>query len=219
MSWPHGDPDAVVKSVLAQPDYRASGAQEAATKPQPSLLEVIWNWVVDHVLRPLFHPLLGAIRASHGVGTIVAIVLIVASVALLAFLIYRLIVAFVRPEGSKRRGSWAGIALDERLGSRLWRERARAAAAAGDYRAAIAALFSAALAALDERAVVAFDGARTPGEYRRLVRGARRAASAPFDDLTARFVRAAYAEAATGANDFDAADRAYADFEPALVSA
>jgi hypothetical protein len=218
MAWPHGDPNALVKDILAQPDYRTS-AHEVVAAPQPPLWETLWNWFVDHVLRPLFHPLAGAFKATQGVGTVVGVVLIVAFVLLVAFLVYRLILAFVRAGTRPKRGSWSGTALEERRPSYAWRELARRAAATGDYRMAVAALFSAALAALDERAIVAFDGARTPGEYRRLVRGARRDAAPPFDDLAARFVRAAYAEAETGPNDFAEADRAYAAFEPALAAA
>ena len=92
------------------------------------------------------------------------------------------------------------------------RTAALAAAQRGDYALAIALIFRAALSALDERELIGYDGARTPGEYRRLVRRTIAAAANAFDDLTVRFVRASYARTATTREDFDGAAGAYDAF-------
>ena len=214
-AWPHGDPNIVVHAVLAQPVFRAAAASSRAA-PQRSLPEIAWMWFVDHVLRPLFPTLAHALSASHGVGTVVGVALIVASLAGLGFAIVRLALAFARPAaGAAATGAASGPLAALRTPAQ-WRARAAGFATQGDYARAIAALFGAALAALDARALVPFDGARTPGEYRRLVRRSRQEAAGAFDELCDRYVRAAYAAARPGAADFAAAERALAAFEPAL---
>lgn len=217
MNWPHGDPDAVAKSILAEPAYRAAPAA-ASVAPGKSLLALVWDWLVDHVFRPLFHPLAQALGASQGIGSFVAFMLIVLALTALGYIGFRLILAFVRPRGSDGRPAASDArTLDGARSAADWHRIALEAASAEDYTRAIAALFAAALAALDERAIVSFDAARTPGEYRRLVRRTQTRAVAPFDELSDGFVRAAYAEKRPERADFDAAARALAAFEPALA--
>jgi len=214
-AYPHGDPDAVVHAVLADPAYGAA-APTTAVKPQPSLWEAAWQWFANHVLGPLFHPIARALAASRGAGTIVGVVLVVLALGLLAFVGFRLAVAFARPVvDAGARGAVRG-AHEPALSVQDWLALAREAAARGAYAEAIAALFRAALGELDERAIVTFDAARTPGEYRRAVRRARAAAAGPFDELAERFVRAAFADATPQRAEFDAAERAFAAFTPAL---
>lgn len=212
--WPHGDPDAVARAVLAQPAYRHA-PPSTAVAPSPSFWQILWNWLVDHVLRPLFGPIAHVLGSAHPVGAALGLVLIVIALLGLAFLVFRLAVAFIGPALARDGGgAVAGVALDAERTREDWLTAARAAAARGDYARAIAALFGASLAALDERSIVPFDPARTPGEYRRMVRQATRPASAAFDELTDRFVRAAYAPRVPARDDFDAAERAFAAFEP-----
>lgn len=213
-AWPHGDPNVVVRGVLAQPAFRTAGVTSRA-KPPASFFGFAWNWFVDHVLRRIFPPLAHALAASRGIGTALGVVLIVCALGALGFALVRLALAFVRRAEAPGLGG-ASVALAGRRTPGAWRAAAAAAAARGDYAPAIAALFSAALAMLDVRALVAFDAARTPGEYRRLVRRAACEAALPFDELSERYVRAAYAAASPSATDFAAAERALAAFEPGL---
>jgi hypothetical protein len=187
-------------------------------KPAPNVWQLAWNWIVDHILRPLLHPIGSALAKSQGVGKWVGLLLIVLALCALAFLIFRLVIAFVRPRRDEAPLERGLRSLAAERSSTQWLALAREAAANGDYERAIAGLFAAALAALDERAVIALDPARTPGEYRRLVRRARPDAGAAFDELTERYVRAAYAEAAPERADFDAAERAYTSFGPKVAS-
>ncbi|MBD5607146.1 MAG: DUF4129 domain-containing protein, partial [Candidatus Eremiobacteraeota bacterium] len=212
---PHGDPSRVVRTILAEPGYHL-GAPSTAVAHQ-TILELAWTWLVDHVLRPLWHPIVKVLEASQGVGTAIGFLLIALALAAFAFIAFRLVVAFARPARSQASVAPSpGSSLVTARSSIAWREFARQAAARGDYGNAIACLFAAALVALDERAVVVFDAARTPGEYRRSVRRASVEAAPPFDELAERFVRAAYAADEPTASDFHAAERAFAAFEPAM---
>jgi len=216
MRWAHGDPNAVARAILAQPAFRRA-PESTDVKPAPTFWEAIAQWVVDAV-RWLFRPIATALGHATGVGTVIGVVLIGLALVAFVYLVFRLAVAFARPAFGRAADGSSERRLENEHTRADWLALARAAAANGDYAHAIAALFAAALAALDERAVVAFDPARTPGEYRRLVRRQARRASEPFDELTERFVRAAFAGRVAGRDDFDAAARAFASFEP-LVGA
>jgi len=214
--FPGGDPDSVAKSILAEKAFRGAPKTTDAA-PQPALLEIVLKWIGEHVLKPLFGPLAHALAATPDVSSLLGVILIVAALGGLAFVIFRLALVFARPAPGAR-GSVQSRALGNQLPSNEWVRLARAAAARGDYAAAIGALFAAALSALDESSLVAFDPARTPGEYRRLVRRTRAAAAAPFDELAARFIRAAFAQDAPDERDFVAAERAFAALRPALAT-
>jgi hypothetical protein len=212
--WPSGDPDTVARRVLAQREF-ANLHASTAQKPQPSIWEIVGRWIVEHILRPLFGPISHAIGASKGVGTVAGLVLIALAIAALGYVVFRLALAFA-PTFARAGAASGGRPLEALETHEDWLEIARAAGARGDYRRAIGALFSASLAALDDCALVGFDAARTPGEYRRLVRRARAAASASFDELAERFVRAVYAQQLPERSDFEAAERALAAFEPLI---
>ncbi|MBC5798724.1 MAG: hypothetical protein GIX03_14745 [Candidatus Eremiobacteraeota bacterium] len=211
---PRGDPDVVVRSVLAQPAFRSS-VRTTHAAPGRSPWEVLWSWFVAHVLHPLFHPFASALAASRGIGSVAGVVLVVLALAALAVAFVRLGLAFARPQRTRGAGPQATALLTERT-SNEWRAVGRAAVAAGEYARAITAFFAAALAVLHERDVIAFDGSRTTDEYRRLVRRTARRAAAPFDELAARFARAAYASTPARAEDAVVAERALAALEPAL---
>ncbi len=210
----HADPNVTIKAILAQPAYQAARTTDKA--PPPSLWDQIWTWIGDH-LGWLLHPLVHVLAGSSKAGTVIGVVLTIGALLALAYVVFRFAVALAR--GPRAAQTSPRIRpLQARLSAAEARAAAAAAAARGDYARAIAALFAAALAELDERAVVAFDAARTPGEYRRLVRGARARAAAPFDELSERFVRAAFGDVPVGRSDFEAAERALAAFEPAAFA-
>jgi hypothetical protein len=217
VTWPHGDPSAIVKAVLAERPYRAA-PHVVAAKVHATLLGLVWDWLRDHVLRPIFGPLRRVLSASHGPASVLGVVLICAALCALAYVVFRLVVAFAGPARSAMERAGDARELAGERSPAGWRALAREAAARSDYARAIAALFAAALAALDASNLVEVDPARTPGEYRRIVRRARAAAAAPFDDLADRFVRAAYAEGPPARVDFEAAERALAALEPELRS-
>jgi hypothetical protein len=224
-AWPHGDPDAVVRGILATAPYRHAPAVVAArSAPKKSAWEVFGDWFHDHVWAPFwshFHNPIGhALNGLVNVSTPIGYGVVVLACLVLAFGIYRLAMALGRPEArSDSLRALPGLALGREASSAQLRARAAEAARSGDYARAIAALFAAALALLDERAVVAFDATRTPGEYGRLVRRANPGAAQPFGELSNRFVSAAYAERITTADDYAHAERAYAQFDPVAPGA
>lgn len=217
-SWPHGDPNVVARDVLAGSAYNHAPLENAHPPPH-AWWEALWGWLLEHVVRPIFAPLAHALSgaAGSGLGAAVAIGFVVISLSLLGFVAYRLATAFVRePRAASRAIGLRSLASAR--DSAAWRVLAREAATSGDYARAIAYVFSAALALLDERAVVAFDAARTPGEYRRVVRRERLPAASSFDDLAVGFVRASYAAERPDAGDYATVTAAFDRFEPALRS-
>jgi hypothetical protein len=205
--WPHGDPDALARSIVAQPAYRI--APSSSAPPAESLLQALLDYL-GHVLKPFFDWLHGAAGSAKPFGLGLGLLLLALALGLVAFAIVRILNALTGVRGGRGtiHARRAG-ALPTARSAAEWRALAERAAAAADYASAVAALFSAALAALDERALVPFDAARTPGEYRRLLRRAAASAGRPFDVLADGFVRAAFADEPVDADDYTRALDAY----------
>jgi len=203
--FPHGDPSAVIRDVLAQAAYRHVPATVAAPL-QKSLLEIVFGWIFDHIIKPLLAPI------GRALGTALGIVTIGIAALVLAYLVYRLAMRFARPP--LVLDAVTQSSLDGPHGTADWVAFARLAAARGDFAEAIAALFAAALATLDAAEIVRFDAARTPGEYRRIVRRERELAADAFDDLAQSFVRARFAPQPVDAVAFGIASGAFERFEP-----
>lgn len=208
MRWPHGDPNVVVRSILAQPAYREAPTSSA---PAESLFDRVFRWIGDR-LHDIFKRF-GVGPAMRNSGVVVGWLLLLAGLVGLANVIYRFAV-LVAGDRAGHAARSVGIALATPSTSAALRAEAAAAAERADYARAIVLLFRAALAALDERALILYDAARTPREYRRIVRRTVAAASGPFDELTARFVRATFAEAPASRADYDAAAGAFDAFDP-----
>lgn len=211
--WPHGDPNAVIGAVLAQPAFRDARQGQPEQAPLAQLLERVLDAVHD-VWQKLFPHGIDPHTAS-AVGWAVTL----AGYALLLGLLILVAQRIVRALGPARAGARAALPAQALERRHTLLADAATAAAAGAYARAIALLFRAALLDLDGAALVPYDPARTPGEYRRRVRGALATAAAPFDDLTARFIRAAFGAQAPHAGDYDAAQRAYAAFSAAAGTA
>ena len=209
--YPHGDPSVVIRDVLAGAVFRHASATVAAP-PQKSLLQIAFAWIFDHFIKPLLAPIGRALGAGRGVGTAVGIVAIVIAAMVLAYLAYRLAMRYARPV--RDRDLAREIPLDAGRDAADWVAVARAAAARGDFAAAIAALFTAALATLDAAEIVRFDAARTPGEYRRIVRQRCVPRADAFDELAQAFVRARFAPQPVDAAAFGIAAGAFARFDP-----
>lgn len=160
--WTHGDPRDVAHRILTDRRYQT-------TPPRPG--EKPW-WqlladAIEELWRRLTEPL------NHLVGnstftTVVGIVVLIAAAALLVVVLAR----YASGIGGHRSVPVQArvIGLDEDADSRTLFARALAAAAQGRHHEAAALLWASALRALDERGRVRFDPARTPGEWRRVVR-------------------------------------------------
>jgi hypothetical protein len=163
--WPHGDPRDVARSIVAGPSYRVPAAAPA---PQPSWFELFLDWL-GGLVRGLLHGLDRVLGAHNRFEAGIGFVLIAAAFALLGCAIYLLVRSYLSgPRRRPRAGPETMPAAVARSSAEL-RAAARRAAQLQRYRDAAALLFLAAVRALDERGRVAYDPARTPGEYRRLV--------------------------------------------------
>jgi len=160
--WPHGDPAAVIRSVLADPRFRTAPQRPAERTWLDYVrygLQRFWDWVTQ----PFHH-----LKGGQTVATVVGITVLVAIAALLVVVIVRFARLALRAR-RPRRGTRA-VSLADEPGARALFDAALAAADAGRYREAAVLLWSSALRALDERGRVRFDAARSPAEWRRAVR-------------------------------------------------
>ena len=202
-------------SILAQPAYHEH-ENAAEAQVHKTLWQIFIEWFV-RLFERLFSGLFGAAAATPLFGRLISIVTIILIVLLVMLMVYRLARYFL----ARRRAAVpadAGESLPVSVPASELYVRALSAAAHGQYALAISLAFRAALMQLDRNGIVAYDAARTAGEYRRALRSARAAAAPPFDELARSFTMATYAEMPADEGAWHAADRAYRHFEP-LVSA
>jgi len=203
---PRRDPAALARAILAEPDL--AHPQAKPTPHEKDLLERFFDWL-DSILNELFAGLRKATNLSVGASrTLLLVLLAIASFGAIALLI-----AIVKRRVERRIGPLAlariRIGEDAAATPAQLVIAARARAERGDYAAAIGLIFAAAVRALDERGIVAYDAARTPGEYRRAVRRSQAPFADAFDALTRGFVLAMYGTDATDALDWAGALAAY----------
>ncbi|MEO6990269.1 MAG: DUF4129 domain-containing protein [Candidatus Baltobacteraceae bacterium] len=211
--WPHGDPNVVARAILAQPAYRQT---QPPDDPTSSWLQSLVD-IIGKALQRLF----GGVHVPvHGVWTatqVLGIVLLIAAGLGIAVLAYRVIASWAN--AGPRAARTQRVPLDARGSAADMRAAAAEVAQRGEYAHAVGLLFRAALLGLDAAGAVAFDAARTPGEYRRLVRARAGEAAAPFDELSARFVHASFAARAPSRREFEAARLALTRLDAALTAA
>jgi Domain of unknown function (DUF4129) len=211
---PAADPSATAMTITSQKVYQTGGAGPAPP-PHESILERIIGWLGQR-LGELIQRIFGVTASRPIIGQIVAALFIALVASLAAYLIYLLVMLFVR--GRRRMSIDEGTPLQERADPDALHELGLAAANEGRYAQAVSLLFQASLAAFDRSGKLAYDGSLTAGEYRRAVRRAVNAAAPYFDDIARTFVLAAFAERPVSADDFAAADAAYRSLRP-LVAA
>lgn len=178
--WPHGDPRAVARAILADHRYQIAPQGPAPKSLWQRAIEWLYDWWTK-LMRPLGHAF-GNDRFTTIVG------LIVLALALLFLIVVA--VRFARVQWKRRARIQGGraSALQAVGDARTLFEQALAAAAAGRQREAAALLWASALRALDERGRIRFDAARTPGEWRRAVH------DPAFDRLTRDAVLALFGD-------------------------
>jgi Domain of unknown function (DUF4129) len=209
------DPNVAIRAILARPEFAHMRSHGDAG---PTPWERLVSWLFGLLRRLFAHvhadPHLTAVINATGwlASTILFAVVVGLALAGVALVLYRIVVALARR--SAHGGGWVAMetGLSRAQSAADLRAAAFAAAQRGEYALAVALVFRAALVALDEQALIVYDGARTPGEYRRLVRRTVAGAAGAFDDLTVLFVRASYARGATSRADFDGASGAFDAF-------
>jgi hypothetical protein len=207
--WPHGDPEVVVRSILAQPAYRTAPAT-ADRLPEPTIWDRLQHWIGERI-RDLLERFAHLFHGARGAGKPLGVLLLIVSGAALLVLLVRLLTRLTNRSRSPvaRNGSEA---LSTERSAAVWHALSLETASQGRYGAAVAALFMAALRLLDERRILAFDAARTPNEYRRRIARTLATASPAFDQLALCFVRATYAQILPERAVYDTAARAYVAF-------
>jgi hypothetical protein len=198
-TWPHGDPQALARAILADPRYRGTTTSDVAG---PDPISQLLMWIGRHI-GTLMHAI-GRLLGTHSTANnVIAVAVLAAIVAGIALLVWRFLLLPGRRSTSARSGS---VTLGDDLSSAALLALAFAAARDERWHDAASALVRAAMRALDERGRLRFDPARTPGEARRLLHDPafdafeREATTALFADGAAtpeRFtrMRAAFAAA------------------------
>jgi len=155
-------------------------AREFRGQRGPSWLDVlkarIWSWIIRQLER-----LLGRLGGSRTIGNIVAWTVIVLACLVLLFWTVR----FLMRAGTRSDMDLSG-AVPVNQDWHRWLRDARAAAAQGDYRAAIHAAYWAAIVRMEETKSLPEDRSRTPRESLRLIQK-QSADYAPLLRLTERF--------------------------------
>ena len=201
--WPHGDPRDVARSILSD---RRFGGQTSGKEPEKTLWARVLQWIGDR-LSEIFHGIGRVLGSDNPWNVAIAITISVAIALALGYLVYTLVSRYAHARSNAlRHGVYANQRLAREHTAADLRNAAFAAARAGRYREAAALMFGSAVRALDELGRVPYDAARTPGEYRRLVR------NPDFDTLANGAVVAIFAPAEPQADAFDRMTHAYDAF-------
>lgn len=166
--------------ILARPEFQ---------EPPRSLYQQVLDWIGD-----LISETIGAL-VEGGTGAVVAWALLIAVVAIVAYLVVRTV------QGDRRRPSShvaTGLATesDDRRPAEAWAAEAERFEGEGRWRDAIRCRYRSIVAGLARSGVVDEVPGRTAGEYRVLVGHDRPTIAEPFAGATDLFERAWYGEEA-----------------------
>jgi hypothetical protein len=154
-----------VEAVYRRPEYNPEPPESVWDR----LLEPLrngWEWLVSHL------GIADGLRfTAPFVFFLIVALLAIAALAILGFLIWSA-VSTTRPDRTGA-GSAAGgrVRLTRPRGVEEWDEEARRLAAEGRLREACVALYHALLLRLEQHGALRYDPSKTPGDYRREVRG------------------------------------------------
>jgi uncharacterized protein DUF4129 len=206
------DVGATVKKILSDPAYAVAHAAP------PQQQKESWLEILLKRLAELWSKFLGRAAASGStsvaLGDIIAIIAVAAAAAALVYLIVRVALMLVARRARQRGEERIGAEIETPGDPDASYAAARLAASEGSYGRAVALLFQAALVVLDRSGRVAYDPARTAGEYRRAVRQTDARAASPFDELARAFTDVAYADKNATEREWMSADASYGRFTP-----
>jgi len=202
--------DSLALAQISEADFGAARAKledilkrrEFRSVRAPSQVETFWDWLTDGVWK-LINRLFSHVEGHPTVTKVVLWAVVIAlGLAFLVWLIYSLsnislagLTSRRLPypvEGAATVGSW-----------QEWVQRARAAAARGEYRDAIRTIYGATVRRIEEAGTWRVDPSRTHREYVRLL-PADSLQRAPLVAITTCFERVWYGYAQASAVDYEA---------------
>jgi len=200
------DPGITARAILSTAPY----LQGPDAKPQRRAAtpwQIFKAWLARRIDR-IFAGLLQAVSASPRAGDLLAVALGAAAAGALTVALWRLTLRLKL--GRRRLRHWdGGQVMASPPDAEALRGQSLAAAERGQYPQAIALLFQSCLLNLDRSGSVAYDQARTAGQYTAAVRSAVPARAPAFDTLARAFSTASYARRPVGRADWSEALAAY----------
>lgn len=200
------EPGTTARAILSTAPY----LQGPGAKPQrraATLWQISEAWLAGTIDR-IFAGLVRAVSASPRAGDLLAVALGAAAAGALIVALWRL--ALRLKLGRRRLRQWdVGQVMASPPDADALRGQSLAAAERGHYPRAIALLFQSCLVNLDRSGSVAYDQARTAGEYAAAVWSAVPARAPAFDTLARAFSTASYARRPVGWADWSEALAAY----------
>lgn len=190
---------AALERVLARPEYAPP-----ELPPLQRWLGGAMRWVGARLL-DLVRWLMPNLHTGDPVWQVIGKFLLAVAAVVGAIVVAWLAVAGVRAwSGRRRRAAGAGgpAGAAGPASAAEWEAAARAAAQRGAWRDAAVALYHAVLYRLSERELVRLDASKTPGDYRREVRGTD--VAEPLDAFVRAFEWLAYGRGAEGADSYRA---------------
>ncbi len=198
-------PHDIVRAVRAELAVPGRYQLHVAVR-RPSLLEVLADWLGDRY-RAFERALAAHVHVTPAAKTAFGDLIVVAAVLAVAIVAARLL-AQAQIDAAQRGDAHS---LSPARSAHVLSVRAAAAAAEGDYARAVRTLFAAAVTLLDLRGVVRDDESATVNDLRRALHERDGRVEAPFIELARIYTSVAYAEAPTGADAWERAQRAYGD--------
>jgi hypothetical protein len=196
---PPVDPHALARSILSGSRFRI-----AAASSRRSAMEMFLDWLRG-VWSRMWDALFSHVHVGKAASTAIGYTIAIALIALVLVMIARLVFGSIR---DVRRSD--ARPLEQPLDPHELYLRGRAAAARGDYQAALALLFRATLVKLQASEIVRDDPSRTVNQWRRAVAGAQPNLAPAFDAIARPFVAAVYAEIPARREQWLEAENAYA---------
>jgi hypothetical protein len=206
---PPADIAAAVRAELAVPGrYDIHEAVRPAHEPW---WLTAWRWIWDR-LADLAHAIGQRVPNASGFERVAGVLLVLAALALVAYVLARLIVAL---DVRTRRPQ--SVPLGSAPNAHALMQAAMQAAAAREYTRAVRIAFIAAVTLLDLRGVVRDDASATVNELRSALAARGPAVGEPFLRLARLYTAAAYAETPADDADWGAARGAYDALVKALA--
>lgn len=179
-----------------------------------STINQVFEWIVEF-LDWLFGGIFGA--AGGGAGSVIAYLLAGVALVLVILAIVKAVRGYDRPE-KVVEGTGTRVIFDEVVDPVVLRHDLSAAAAAGDWRAAVIAGFRLAIVDMIDRRLVAERPGATTGDFGRALARRESFLASTYGPASGAFERAFYSDTPITEDDLGLVRNLLAQLEPATVS-